>query len=141
MRILRAPPSRKSLCRDTELRIPIREVQDGDMHLFSTDVGGGQVVRFMIIKKPDGWGTALDACRICGAEGYRQDGQNVICRHCGSAIYVPTIGEAGGCNPDRRAVACRWRKSRTRRFSAGPSHARDSEVAESYVPPPRCRFL
>jgi len=42
---------------------------------------------------------ALDACRICGAEGYRQDGQNVVCRHCGSAIYVPTIGEAGGCNP------------------------------------------
>jgi high-affinity iron transporter len=84
---------------DTELRIPIRDVQDGDMHLFSTDIGGGQVVRFMIIKKPDGWGTALDACRICGAEGYRQDGQNVICRHCGSAIYVPTIGQAGGCNP------------------------------------------
>jgi high-affinity iron transporter len=82
-----------------ELRVPLREVQDGDMHLFSTDIGSGQVVRFMIIKKPNGWGTALDACRICGAEGYRQDGQNVICRHCGSAIYVPTIGQAGGCNP------------------------------------------
>jgi uncharacterized membrane protein len=26
-------------------------------------------------------------------------GQNVICRHCGSAIYVPSIGQAGGCNP------------------------------------------
>jgi high-affinity iron transporter len=82
-----------------EVRVPIRDVQDGDMHLFSTDIGGGQVIRFMIIKKPDGWGTALDACRICGADGYRQDGQNVICRHCGSAIYVPTIGQAGGCNP------------------------------------------
>jgi len=23
----------------------------------------------------------------------------VVCRHCGSAIYVPTVGEAGGCNP------------------------------------------
>ncbi len=82
-----------------EVRVPIRDVQDGDMHLFSADVGDGQTVRFMIIKKPNGWGTALDACRICGAEGYRQDGQNVICRHCGSAIYVPTIGQAGGCNP------------------------------------------
>ena len=69
------------------------------MHLFAADIGGGQTVRFMIIKKPDGWGTALDACRICGAEGYHQDGQNVICRHCGSAIYVPSIGQAGGCNP------------------------------------------
>jgi high-affinity iron transporter len=82
-----------------ELRVPIREVQDGDMHLFAADIGSGQTVRFMIIKKSEGWGTALDACRICGAEGYRQDGQNVICRHCGSAIYVPTIGQAGGCNP------------------------------------------
>jgi high-affinity iron transporter len=82
-----------------EVRVPIRDVQDGDMHLFSADVRNGQTIRFMIIKKPNGWGTALDACRICGAEGYRQDGQNVICRHCGSAIYVPTIGQAGGCNP------------------------------------------
>jgi high-affinity iron transporter len=82
-----------------QLRVPIGDVQDGKLHLFSTDIGNGQAVRFMIIKKPDGWGTALDACRICGAEGYRQDGQNVICRHCGSAIYVPTIGQTGGCNP------------------------------------------
>jgi high-affinity iron transporter len=82
-----------------ELRIPISEVQDGAMHLYSAEVSGGETVRFMIIKKPDGWGTALDACRICGAEGYRQDGQNVVCRHCGSAIYVPSIGQAGGCNP------------------------------------------
>jgi FTR1 family protein len=82
-----------------EVRVPISEVQDGNMHLFSTDIGAGQTARFLIIKKPDGWGTALDACLICGAEGYRQDGQNVICRHCGSAIYVPTIGQAGGCNP------------------------------------------
>jgi high-affinity iron transporter len=84
---------------NNQVRVPVSEVQDGSMHLFATDLGGGQTVRFMIIKKPDGWGTALDACRICGAEGYRQDGQNVICRHCGSAIYVPTIGQAGGCNP------------------------------------------
>ncbi len=83
----------------TEVRVPLSGVQDGEMHLFSTETGGGQSVRFMIVKKPDGWGTALDACRICGAEGYRQDGQNVVCRHCGSAIYVPSIGQAGGCNP------------------------------------------
>jgi high-affinity iron transporter len=95
-----APPRVTQLnAQGDELRVPIRDVQDGDMHLFSTDIGGGQVARFMIIKKPNGWGTALDACRICGAEGYRQDGQNVICRHCGSAIYVPTVGQAGGCNP------------------------------------------
>jgi uncharacterized membrane protein len=78
--------------------VPLSEVQDGNLHLYTANISG-QTLRFLIIKKPNGWGTALDACRICGAEGYRQDGQNVICRHCGSAIYVPTVGEAGGCNP------------------------------------------
>jgi uncharacterized membrane protein len=68
------------------------------LHLFTVNVSG-QSLRFLIIKKPSGYGTALDACRICGPEGYRQDGQNVICRHCGSAIYIPSIGDAGGCNP------------------------------------------
>ncbi len=94
-----APPTAQAVTAAGNLvRIPVNEVQDGKMHLFTIDAGG-QTVRFMVIKKPNGYGTALDACRICGAEGYRQDGQNVVCRHCGSAIYVPTIGEAGGCNP------------------------------------------
>jgi high-affinity iron transporter len=94
-----APPSAHTVAAvGNEVRIPISEVQDGKMHLFTISMGT-QSLRFMIIKKPNGYGTALDACRICGAEGYRQDGQNVVCRHCGSAIYVPTIGESGGCNP------------------------------------------
>ena len=94
-----APPSARLIAASgSQVRVPISEVDDGKLHIFLTD-GGGQSLRFLVIKKPNGWGTALDACRICGAEGYRQDGQNVICRHCGSAIYVPTIGEAGGCNP------------------------------------------
>jgi uncharacterized membrane protein len=76
----------------------VSEVRDGNLHLF-TLITEGQSIRFMVIKKPNGYGTALDACLICGAEGYRQEGQNVICRHCGSAIYIPSIGQKGGCNP------------------------------------------
>lgn len=94
-----APPSARPIeAAGNEVRVPVSEVQDGNMHLFTVNAGG-QALRFMIIKKPNGWGTALDACRICGAEGYRQDGQNVICRHCASAIYIPSIGDQGGCNP------------------------------------------
>jgi uncharacterized membrane protein len=94
-----APPAARPIAAvGNELRVPLNEVQDGNLHLF-TFVVSGQTLRFMVIKKPNGWGTALDACRICGAEGYRQDGQNVVCRHCGSAIYVPSIGDQGGCNP------------------------------------------
>ncbi|HVO57761.1 MAG TPA: Fe-S-containing protein [Dongiaceae bacterium] len=94
-----APPAARAIAAaGEELRIPLSEIQDGNLHLFTAQ-SGSRSFRFLVIKKPAGWGVALDACRICGAEGYRQDGQNVVCRHCGSAIYVPTIGEAGGCNP------------------------------------------
>ena len=97
-----APPSARAIAAsgagNDEIRVPLSEVQDGNLHLFTVK-SADQSLRFLVIKKPQGWGVALDACRICGAEGYRQDGQNVVCRHCGSAIYVPTIGEAGGCNP------------------------------------------
>jgi len=81
------------------VRIPLGEVSDANLHVYSVDAGGTSV-RFMVIRKPNGsWGTALDACLICGTAGYRQDGSNVVCRNCASAIYIPTIGEAGGCNP------------------------------------------
>ena len=94
-----APPSARAVTAvGNVVRIPVSEVQDGSLHLYTVNTGN-QSLRFLIIKKPNGYGTALDACRICGAEGYRQDGQNVICRHCGAAIYVPSIGDQGGCNP------------------------------------------
>jgi uncharacterized membrane protein len=60
----------------------------------------GTVIRFLVIHKMNGdFGTALDACQICGGAGYRQQGQNVICRNCAASIYIPSIGESGGCNP------------------------------------------
>jgi high-affinity iron transporter len=94
-----APPAARPISAvENIVRVPVNEVQDGSMHLFTVNADS-QSLRFMIIKKPNGWGVALDACRICGAEGYRQDGQNVICRHCASAIYIPSIGDQGGCNP------------------------------------------
>ena len=98
-----APPSAQPITAvGNQVRIPLTQLQDATLHLFTINLGGtvgGQAPRFMVIKKPNGYGTALDACRICGAEGYRQDGQNVVCRHCGSAIYVPSVGDQGGCNP------------------------------------------
>ena len=98
-RVNAAPPlARPVEAVNNRIRIPVAEVQDGTLHLF-TLTASGPPIRFLVIKKPNGYGTALDACLICGAEGYRQDGQNVICRHCASAIYIPSIGQKGGCNP------------------------------------------
>jgi hypothetical protein len=99
-RVAAAPPQAQTItAQGSEARIPVAAVNDGNLHIFNVEEGGTSL-RFIVIHKPDGsWGTALDACSICGWAGYRQDGQNVVCRNCGSAIYIPTIGQAGGCNP------------------------------------------
>ena len=81
------------------VRIPVAEVNDGNLHRFRL-TEGITTVRFIVIRHPDGHlAAALDACRICGPLGYYQDGQNVICRNCSAAIYIPSIGLPGGCNP------------------------------------------
>jgi high-affinity iron transporter len=98
-RVTATPMARAIEATGNEVRIPIAEVGDSNLHIYSVDANGTSL-RFLVIRKPNGsWGTALDACLICGTAGYRQDGSNVVCRNCASAIYVPTIGEAGGCNP------------------------------------------
>jgi high-affinity iron transporter len=79
--------------------IPLSELADSDMHFYSAAVNGNPIRFFVIRRGTSQYIAALDACRICGWAGYRQQGQNVICRNCGAAIYVPSIGESGGCNP------------------------------------------
>jgi high-affinity iron transporter len=99
-RVAAAPPQAEMLVSQAgAVRVPIAEVSDGNLHFFRVEANGTSV-RFLVIRKPDGsWGTALDACMICGWSGYRQDGSNVVCRNCASAIYSPSIGQPGGCNP------------------------------------------
>ena len=54
----------------------------------------------MRIQKPDRTiATAFDACEICGAKGFYQKGNEMICRNCASAIVIGTVGARGGCNP------------------------------------------
>ena len=95
-----APPEATSLtATDGQVRIPISEITEGSLHYFTADVNGS-VMRFLVVHKINGeYGVALDACQICGWAGYLQEGQNLICRNCGAAIYIPSIGERGGCNP------------------------------------------
>jgi high-affinity iron transporter len=82
-----------------ELRIPVARLKDHVLHHFAVSIDGRQVRLIAILDATDTVRAALDACAICGAQGYYQRGQNVICRNCGAAIYMPTIGHPGGCNP------------------------------------------
>jgi uncharacterized membrane protein len=93
-----APPERVSVL-NGELQIPTAELTDHKLHRYSLAVDGTEVRIIAILDASDTLRAALDACAICGSQGYYQDVKNVICRNCGAAVYVPTIGLAGGCNP------------------------------------------
>ena len=82
-----------------KVSIPVANVNDGNLHRFAL-VQDGVSVRFIVIRRPDqSLVAAFDACQICGNQGYYQKGPNVICKNCGSAIFTPSIGSHGGCNP------------------------------------------
>jgi FTR1 family protein len=85
---------------DGTVRIPLATFQGTALHRFQVTVGG-HTVRFIAVPIERGGriATAFDACVICGPRGYYQNGPNVTCLHCGSAIYPPSIGQSGGCNP------------------------------------------
>jgi len=92
-------PAQTLVAQNGKVRVPLSELNDSSLHFYTAEVDGN-VIRFMVIREQNGgFATALDACQICGRAGYRQDGQNVICRNCAAAIYIPSIGESGGCNP------------------------------------------
>lgn len=92
-------PAARLIASNNQVRIPVSELEDSSLHYYTVEVNA-TVVRFLVIHKSNGdYGAALDACQICGPAGYRQEGQNIICRNCAAAIYIPSIGESGGCNP------------------------------------------
>jgi FTR1 family protein len=85
---------------DGQVRIPLSMFQGLALQRFQTTVDG-QPVRFIAIpvEEKGPIATAFDSCLICGSKGYYQEGPTVTCLHCGSAIYTPSIGQSGGCNP------------------------------------------
>jgi high-affinity iron transporter len=88
---------------DGTVRIPLAAFQDMRLQRFQATVDG-RPVRFIAVPVDDKGdtpeiATAFDSCLICGPRGYYQDGATVTCLHCGSAIYPPSIGQSGGCNP------------------------------------------
>lgn len=84
---------------DGAVRIPGADLPPGSLRHFAVAAAGRQV-RFIALRRADGSvAIALDACLICGDKGYSQEGETIVCRHCHSAVYPPSIGQPGGCNP------------------------------------------
>ena len=92
-------PAKELTAQNGEVRISLADLTDKSMHFYDADVNGTEI-RFFVIHRTNGdYAVALDACKICGWAGYKQEGQNVVCRNCGATIYIPSIGDKGGCNP------------------------------------------
>ncbi|MDR2770714.1 MAG: Fe-S-containing protein [Clostridiales Family XIII bacterium] len=84
----------------SRITVPTDNIDDGHLHRFAYISSEGIEVRFIVIKKNESaWGVGLDACDICGATGYYERDDEVICKLCDVVMNKATIGFKGGCNP------------------------------------------
>jgi uncharacterized membrane protein len=85
---------------DGKIVIPLENVNDGALHRFVHKTSDGTGVRYIVIKKSEtSYGVGLDACDVCGASGYYQRKDQVVCILCDVVMNISTIGFPGGCNP------------------------------------------
>jgi uncharacterized membrane protein len=83
-----------------EISIGLDQISDGHLHRFAWMASENVEVRFIVIKKNESsFGVGLDACDICGATGYYERKDGVICMLCDVVMNKNTIGFKGGCNP------------------------------------------
>ncbi|MDR0548202.1 MAG: DUF2318 domain-containing protein [Deltaproteobacteria bacterium] len=86
--------------KDGLIKLEIAVIGDGQLHRRQFLTKSGVMTRFIVIKKNErAYGVGLDACDICGATGYYQRGDQVICKLCDVVMNKVTIGFPGGCNP------------------------------------------
>ncbi|MFZ3384530.1 MAG: Fe-S-containing protein, partial [Candidatus Methanoperedens sp.] len=95
------------------INIPAASASDGNLHKYVCDMqhaageacpmhgsSGEANVRILTMTKSDGSpAIAYDACALCGAAGYVQEGDELICKRCGAPINRDSLEMGGGCNP------------------------------------------
>ena len=93
------PEPQAVVAHDGMVHIAADALQPGQLNLYtyaSTNVD----VPFMVIKRDeDDFAVALNACGICPARGYHQEGDMLVCDNCNAPINLDSVGMPGGCNP------------------------------------------
>jgi uncharacterized membrane protein len=85
---------------DGKIVIPLEAVNDGNLHRYVHRASDGTGIRYIVIRKSEvAYGVGLDACDVCGASGYYQRRDQVVCILCDVVMNISTIGFPGGCNP------------------------------------------
>jgi uncharacterized membrane protein len=88
--------------RDGAVRLPLATFDDGQAHTYTYDADGVEI-EFFVLKSSDGViRAAFNACDVCflAKQGYRQEGDEMVCNNCGQRFPSGRINEVrGGCNP------------------------------------------
>jgi uncharacterized membrane protein len=82
--------------------IPASELND-KARFYEYKTASGKTVGFFAVRSTDGvYRAALNACDVCfaGKQGYRQEGEDMVCNQCGMHFPSSKVNEVkGGCNP------------------------------------------
>ena len=96
-------PAEPNKAAASELRVPLADVAGGRAKFFDYKLANNQPVRFFVVKSSEGdYRAALDACEVCAhaKQGYRQEGDDMVCNNCGKKFSTALIGKiSGGCHP------------------------------------------
>lgn len=85
-----------------EFRFKASELADNKLHRYAYITDEGRVVRWFLLNRYEDRQTPVavfDACSICGDVGYVKKGKELICVACNVRIFLPSVGQEGGCNP------------------------------------------
>lgn len=94
-----SPPEAYELRGKTAV-LQLDALADMHLHRFAYEAENGNIVRFIAIQKSKGsYAVMLDACEVCGASGYYERDDQVVCKLCGVVMNRGTLGFKGGCNP------------------------------------------
>lgn len=88
---------------DGEIRIPVKEVDDGKVHFYTYKKSGK---RINLLVRTDGAGELsayFDACFTCykHKKGYREEGTDLVCNECSMRFRLADKkwDNTGGCSP------------------------------------------
>lgn len=93
-------PAEEMIMSGVQILIPLNQVDDGHLHRFEYTTKENVKMRFIVVLKNEtSYGVGLDACDICGATGYYERNDEIVCKLCDVVMNRSTIGFKGGCNP------------------------------------------
>ena len=86
-----------------DIQIALADLNNGQARFYRYPSTKGREIEFFVIRSSDGvYRAAFNSCDVCfqTRQGYRQEGDNMVCNKCSQRFPSQYINELkGGCNP------------------------------------------